>query len=129
MDQKNFSPETKVLAIEWYIPDNWYGSNRRVILTPTKEIGFKTSSESRSYISLLKKYVKDRFEVKGTPVFKTIEKCPTYIYCGAGPSYGCTNSYITIEDLEKFKDQYEKSEEFMEKKRRSEFNKWRKSWR
>ena len=128
MDQKNFSPETKVLVIEWYVSDNWYGSNKRVILTLTKETGFKTSSESRPYVSLLKKYVNENFGVKRTPVFKTIDACPTYIYCGAGPSYSCTNIFVTVEDLEKFKDQYEKSEEFMEKKRKSEFRKWRKSF-
>ena len=125
--KEKFEPQTKVLAIEWYIPDGWYGSRKRVILTPSGESGFLNSKESKPFVSLFKKYVNDKFGVKETPEFKTISECPTYIYCGAGPSYSCSNIYITSSDLQAFKEKYERSEEFQEKKRKSEQRKFLKS--
>ncbi len=126
MSEKKFTPETKVLAIEWYIPDGWYGKRRRVVLTSTEDAGFRTASEAKSHAARLKHFAKDKYGVKESPLFKTIEGCPTYIYCGAGPSYSCTNIYITIADLDLFQAKYEQSEEFREKQRKAEFRRWMK---
>jgi len=129
MKTETFTPETKVLAITWYIPDNWYGTNQRVILTADENAGFETAKEAKAFNSQLRAYVKQKYSISQKPAFTTVEKCPTYIYCSAGPSYSCTNIFVTPADLEAFKAQYERTEEFRERQQKAEYRRRMKEFR
>ena len=129
MKTETFNTETKVLAITWYIPDNWYGTRNRVILVTGENTGFETAKEAKAFNSQLRQYVKQKYGISQKPVFATISECPTYIYCGAGPSYSCTNIFVTPADLEAFKAQYERTEEFRERQQKSEYRRSMKEFR
>lgn len=122
-----------VLTLEWYIPDGWYGTRKRLVLSLDEENGFKNASEANRQRSLFIKYINDRFKkppVKRADDKETREKFkgeeakagalgnfPTYIYCGAGPSYSCTNIYVTVSKLQEWLAQWEQSEAGQEKAR------------
>jgi hypothetical protein len=129
MSKEALNPETKVLAATWYTPDNWYGSNDRVILLPEEGQGFSTAKEAKQYRGLLATYIKQKFGKKLKAEPTTIDKCPTYIYCGAGPSYSCTNHFITVAGLEAFKAQYENSSEYRERQQKAEYRRRTKEFR
>jgi hypothetical protein len=129
MSKETLNPEAKVLAATWYTPDNWYGKNDRVILSVTETEGFSTAKEARRYKSLLATYIKQKFNKKLKPEPTLIENCPTYKYCGAGPSYSCTNHFITVAGLEAFKAQYENSNEFKERQQKAEYRRNMKAFR
>jgi hypothetical protein len=114
MNGKELKPETKVLAAEWYVPDGWYGSNRRVVLIQGEGQGFNTVKEAMAYKSLLKLFLKKQYNQKLNPDFATMANCPTYKYYGSGPSYSCTNIIVTVNELEEFKSKWESSDEFKE---------------
>lgn len=132
-----------VLTLEWYIPDDWYGTRKRVVISLDEENGFKNASEANKHRSLFIKFLNDKFtkpsikrndgklhkeKFKGsdTKVGKHGE-FPTYIYCGAGPSYSCDNIYYTLAQLEEWLQKWEKSPEAQEKKRAKEYREWMKS--
>lgn len=104
-------PQTeKVLSIQWHIPDNWYGSNRRVVLH--QEGGFKTKGEAKKLAKRLKRYAKEvyGFNCKKEVTFSKFWECETYIYCGNGPSWACTNYFVTPQMLEDAYTEIEKKE-------------------
>jgi hypothetical protein len=51
----------KVLAFSWYVPDNWYGTNKRVVLVNEDGSGFKNTSDANRYRGLFMKYVYENF--------------------------------------------------------------------
>ena len=123
-----------VLTLEWYIPDNWYGTRRRVVLSLDGSTGFKNVSEANSHRSLFVKYINATYSKprEGGKVEKfkgsetkagALDSFPTYIYCGAGPSYSCTNISITVDTLQEWFRKWEKSDEAREKARASEYRK------
>jgi len=128
-----------VLTLEWYIPDGWYGTRKRLVLSLDEENGFKNASEANRQRSLFIKYINDRFKkppVKRADGKETREKFkgeetkagalgnfPTYIYCGAGPSYSCDNIHVTVSKLQEWLAQWEQSYEAYEKARAREYRK------
>lgn len=129
----SLQPNAWVLTLEWYIPDNWYGTRKRLVLSLDEENGFKNASEANRQRSLFIKYINSRF--KKPPVkrgdgrehhekFKGeqtkvghLGNFATYIYCGAGPSYSCDNILITVATLQEWLAKWEKSDEAQEKAR------------
>jgi len=109
-----------VLTFTWHIPDGWYGSNRRFVLLLNEGEGFKTKSDAMRVRGLFVQWMKNKFgkerKVKASDiVFGEYSKFPTYIYCGAGPSYSCTNVHITVSELEAWRQKYENTWEYHEK--------------
>ncbi len=90
-----------VLSAQWHTPDNWYGSNDRVLVEA------QTKGELNKYKSALKKYVKDTYNAKVTAKemdFKNdVNDFVTYMYVSMGPSWSCTNHIITLDDLSIYK--------------------------
>lgn len=129
MKDRTFNPETKVLAATWYTPDNWYGTNDRVILVLNETEGFSTAKEAKQYRSLLATYIKQKFNKKLKPEPTIIQNCPTYKYCGAGPSYSCTNHFITVDGLKEFQQQYENSNDYKERQQKAEYRRRMKEFR
>ena len=96
------------LALQWYVPDNWYGSNKRIALVPSKGEFFANKTQANKYLSALKKYVKENCSLpKGV---KPLVLCDspssgcfdTYRYCSMGPSWSCSEYTIEIKDIEKY---------------------------
>lgn len=88
------------IASQWYVPDNWYGNNYRVILSQE----FKNKTEAKKYCGLLCKYVKEKYKQKlkvDDVLFS--ENFIDYVYCSMGPSLYYNTYSVTIEELEKFK--------------------------
>jgi len=109
-----------VLTFTWHIPDGWYGSNRRFVLLLNEGEGFKTKGDAMRMRGLFVQWMKNRFgkerKVKASDiVFGVYSQFPTYIYCGAGPSYSCTNVHVTVSELEEWRRKYENSWEYREK--------------
>jgi hypothetical protein len=109
-----------VLTFTWHIPDGWYGSNRRFVLLLNEGEGFKTKSDAMRVRGLFVQWMKDKFgkdrKVTASDVkFGVHSQFPTYIYCGAGPSYSCTNVHITVSELEEWRRKYENTWEYHEK--------------
>jgi hypothetical protein len=97
-----------VLTFTWHIPDGWYGSNGRFVLLLNEGEGFKTKSDAMQVRGLFVQWMKNRFgkerKVKASDIeFGVYSQFPTYIYCGAGPSYSCTNIHITVSELEEWR--------------------------
>jgi len=129
--ERNTHPTEKVLAITWHVKDNWYGKNYRLILNKDENTGFSSLKEAKSYKSLLALYVKNKYNQKVTGKYAKFDQhdnFPTYIH-SIGPSYWCDNYYISIAQLEAFKQQYQTSSEFREKQRKAENRKWLKEMR
>jgi hypothetical protein len=134
-----------VLTLEWYIPDNWYGTRKRLVLSLDGENGFKNASEANRYRSLFIKYINSRF--KKPPVKRNDGKehrekfkgeqtevghfgsFATYIYCGAGPSYSCDNILITVSTLQEWLAEWEKSDEGQQKARDKAYRETMKQWK
>jgi hypothetical protein len=121
-----------VLTFTWHIPDGWYGSNRRFVLLLNEGEGFKTKGDAMQVRSLFVQWMNNKFgkdrKVKASDiVFGVYSQFPTYIYCGAGPSYSCTNVHITVSELEEWKEKYENTWEYSEKQRQKEWRQWRQS--
>ena len=121
MSQEKLTPNSLVLAFTWHIPDNWYGTNKRVVLSAFEGSGFSGMKEAKQYKTALVKYIKAKFQnVKPSGKllkFGEVGGFPTYIYCGAGPSYACDNYYVTVQDLERFIVELESSPEYQEAQR------------
>lgn len=115
------SQDAKVLQLTWYIPDDWYGTNKRIILIPEEGRGFVNAKEAKPYMSLFRTFVKQKYSQKEKPGMTTFSSCPTYRYCSAGPSYTCTNVIITIAKLEAFKEEWENSPEYKAKQAQAEY--------
>ena len=129
--QRDSHPTEKILALTWHVKDTWYGKNYRVILNRDENTGFNTLKEVKQYKSLLALYVNKKYNQKVTgkdTKFDQHGNFPTYIH-SIGPSYWCENYYISIAQLEAFKQQYESSSEFQEKKHKAENRKWLKEMR
>jgi len=121
-------PTTKVLAFTWHVTDNWYGKNYRVVLLKEDSpICFESAKEAKSYRTKLARYIKAKHpESKATGkrmAFKNYAEFPTYIYCGAGPSYSCSNMHITVEQLEAFITEQESTYEWSQKQRELQWKK------
>lgn len=115
-----------VLTFTWHIPDGWYGSNRRFVLLLNEGEGFKTKSDAMRVRGLFVQWMKDKFgkdrKVTASDVkFGVYSQFPTYIYCGAGPSYSCTNVHITVSELEEWRRKYENTWEYREKQSQKEW--------
>ena len=84
-----------VITLETYTEDGWYGTLKRYIYSGPEGLGFKNRTEAGKYKSKLKKFVKtkisSRTNINGDIKVGLLESFPTYIYCGAGPSYSCNN--------------------------------------
>jgi hypothetical protein len=122
----NATQDKNVLAIEWHVKDNWYGQNYRMVLSKSETEEFKNAKEAKPYRSLLAKYINDKHRLKLTAKRATFGKLlsfQTYIYCSMGPSYSCSNSYITVAELEAWKVSIESTEEYRHKKIRAGYNK------
>ena len=129
MSTQIINPQT-CLSHTWHIPDNWYGSNKRVILEKAKGVSFDSAKEAKQYKPLLVRYIKAKYETATEIKNSTVKygkafELTTYIHT-IGPSYSCTNILITVEELEAFITQQESSEEWIEKNReKEEKRKWR----
>ena len=122
---KDLKPDALVLSYEWYVPDNWYGKNYRVILTPDIN-GFNNAKETKQYKSWLSRYIKDKCQVTNKGItkemsFGPLSNKPTYIYCGAGPSYSCSNRIISVNYLTEYIERIESTPEWQEKQRMNEY--------
>jgi hypothetical protein len=84
-----------IIALETYTDDGWYGRRSRYIYSGPEGLGFKNKTEANKYKSKLKKFVKGRLtsktEIIGDVKVDLLDNFSTYIYCGSGPSYACTN--------------------------------------
>ncbi len=112
---ENTTQDKNVLAIEWHVKDNWYGQNYRMILSKSENEEFKNAKEAKPYRSLLAKFVNDKNKTKlnaKRTEFGKLLSFETYRYCGAGPSYSCRNSFITVSELEAWKTQIESTQEY-----------------
>jgi hypothetical protein len=132
-----------VLTFSWHTPDGWYGRNTRFVLVlsdgssrhcPARNNveGFKTKSDAMRVRGLFLQWMKNKFgkerKVKASDiVFGEYSKFPTYIYCGAGPSYSCTNVHITVSELEEWREKYESTWEYREKQSQKEWRQRRKA--
>jgi hypothetical protein len=94
-----------VVALETYTNDGWYGTRNRYYYAGPEGQGFKNKTEAGKYKGKLKKYVKQlikyrsKTEINGEATTGMLSEFPTYIYCGAGPSYSCSNVEVkNIED-------------------------------
>lgn len=95
------------LSINWYVPDNWYGSNCRLILVPDNNLtGFETEKDAKKLAGKLAKYVTKTYlkKLKKSATAKDakieiFENLPTYKYYSLGPSWSCTNIFITVSQL------------------------------
>ncbi len=97
METSNF-----ILAIRWYVPDNWYGQNMRVILNGISGTGFKNKTEAKKYVSKLKKFIKStnqNYTGGGVVEVDKLENLETYRYCAFGPSWSCSNHIIDTEEF------------------------------
>ena len=92
--------EKIVVALETYTDDGWYGKHRRYFYAGPEGLGFKNKTEAGKFKSKLKKYVKERIkylnktEINGDVKVDYLNNFSTYKYCGAGPSYSCSNIEI-----------------------------------
>lgn len=129
--------DIKVLAITWHQIDNWYGKNYRVILIKDNETGFDTLKETKLYRSLLINYINHEWKryltsldkckvTKDFSAYNILSSFETYRYCRSGPSYACSNTFITVAELLEWKEKYERSSEFVEKKQAAEWRQKRK---
>jgi len=109
-----------VLAIRFYFKDGWYGTRKRYIYAGS-ENGFETKKDAKAYVSMLKKFLKNKCFIKetGQIEIEEEEKMETYRYCGAGPSWSCSNVKVNVEDFHKFIENENKRLE--ENKRRKMF--------
>ena len=109
MKHFNIAETALTVSIEWYVPDDWYGSRYRVVLVPDETLSFADVSDAKKYAAKLSKWVNNKYiknnglkPVKtADAVIKPYGELPTYIYMSMGPSYSCRNINITISDLEK----------------------------
>jgi len=109
MKHFNIAETALTVSIEWYVPDNWYGSRYRVVLVPDETLSFANISDAKKYAAKLSKWVNNKYiknnglkPVKTADVeIKSYRDLPTYIYMSMGPSYSCRNINITISELEK----------------------------
>ena len=129
---ENTTQDKNVLAIEWHVKDNWYGQNYRMVLSKSENEEFKNAKEAKPYRSLLAKFVNakrnQKLNAKRT-TFGKLLSFKTYMYCGAGPSYSCTNSYVTVAELEAWKNTYESSQDYKDKQREAGYRKQNKERR
>ncbi len=90
-----------------HVPDNWYGSNYRIIFRPKEELGFRTKRELIVYRKAFRAYCKNYFRSSSTFaghekiqfLISKVEHLKEYEYCSSGPSFSCKHIYITPEDL------------------------------
>jgi hypothetical protein len=123
-----------VLTFTYHTPDGWYGRNTRFVLllndgnvhknrhcpASSDAEGFKTKGDAMRVKGLFVQWMKNKFgkepKVKASDiVFGVYSQFPTYIYCGAGPSYSCTNVHVTVTELEAWRQKYESTWEYHEK--------------
>lgn len=123
---ENTTQDRNVLAIEWHVPDNWYGKNYRYVLSKSETEEFKNAKEAKAYRTTLVKLINHRHSLKLTikrATFGKLSTYSTYRYCSAGPSYACQNIPITVLELEAWKHTYESSEEYRQKKVKAKYRK------
>lgn len=112
--------EIKVLTLFRYIKDNWYGTRYRMVLIKDDHTGFKNKRETKEYWLKFVTFMKVQRNWPATNrqlEFDALSKFPTYIYCGAGPSYSCTNMYVTVGALDTWYNNYIQSPAYLEKER------------
>jgi hypothetical protein len=104
MEKMENQMENLAIAIEWYVNDNWYGQNYRLIFTGYDGEGFITKAKAAKHTSMLKKYAKFKFKEsnKGKIVIDKVKNYVTYIYCSMGPSWSCNNMFVKVEDFKEF---------------------------
>ena len=97
--------EKIVVALETYTSDGWYGTRARYYYAGPNGNGFKNKTEASKFKGKLKKHVKQMLEyrpnteINGEAKIGMLNEFPTYIYCGAGPAYSCSNIEVkSIED-------------------------------
>jgi hypothetical protein len=87
------------LSTLWHTPDNWYGTNDRVLVK-----GFTTKKELAPYKAKLKKYILEKYNVKITQKDMRITEddveLTTYMHVSMGPSWSCSNHEVTKEELQ-----------------------------
>ena len=96
--------ENLTIAIEWYVNDDWYGKNYRLIFSGYDGEGFTTKPKAAKHTSMLKKYAKSKFKEsnKGIIVIDQVKNYVTYVYCSMGPSWSCANIFVNVEDFKDF---------------------------
>ena len=119
--QNPIQPTTKVLTYTWHVDNGWYGDNYRVVLLKEDSpMCFESAKEAKQHKSKLVRFIKAKHSsaknVAGKKlVFGNYAEFATYIYCGMGPSYSCTNYHVTVEELEAFIAAQENTYEFRQK--------------
>ena len=88
-----------LIALEFYIPDNWYGTRKRF----TSANKFRTKSEAKVALSALRKIAASKMDHKLKPMTKIGKsedhKFLTYLYHSMGPGYYCSDISISNEEL------------------------------
>jgi len=101
--EKKIEHKNLVLSIQWYVKDEWYGNNYRLVLNGLSEDGFKTKSDAKKYSSYIKKYLKHKENIKnGIIDICEYSNLETYRYCSMGPSWSCTNIHIKSTEFLEF---------------------------
>ena len=94
-----------------HLIDNWYGQNFRLVLIPEEDKFFKTKKDAKIHQKDFKNYCKiyfNRMRNNDNPKVSIVyniserEKLLTYMYCGSGPSYSCSENIITVKRLQEF---------------------------
>lgn len=126
MTNLKLDQDIKVLTFFQYIKDDWYGTRYRVVLIKDDHTGFENKKESKLYSSMFASYIKYKHKWDATLKqleFNKLGSFITYEYNSFGPSYYCTNIYVTISEIENWYNQYLNSREYKElqeaKERRS----------
>lgn len=98
-----------VIALKWYVKDDWYGKNYAVIFTPTYTTGWKNAKHYKPYKSMIVRYMNTIAKLTNDKkrTIKDIKtgpmsSYPSYTYCSMGPSYSCDFTFIDIEGLVKW---------------------------
>jgi hypothetical protein len=98
-----------VLSFGWYVADDSYGKNYRLVLSKTETEGFKNKNEIYPYVSKFVKYLKTNYnthyyKIKKPIIAKNLQvgnmsEYPNYTYVSLGPSRSEDQFFITINDL------------------------------
>lgn len=91
-----------VLTFDWYVADDWYGKNYRILLSEKPDVGFKTKFEAGKQKTALKNYIAKQHKLKVKTKSMVIGERDTfkdYEYCANGPSQDWTHFNISLKDL------------------------------
>lgn len=106
----NMEQKKLVLAIQWHVRDDWYGKNYRIIFKGFDDNGFRTKTEAKKHLSMLKKFAFFKYgnsDIEFSKKYNIIEideykNLETYRYYSMGPSWSCTNISVDVNEFKEF---------------------------